>query len=315
MSPATGTVGDMAPHWNLITLGYDDLDADDPEEQMGSKEKNWVRLPDDSRRWLVKIARTDERDGTISGEDWAEWGMQYIAALLSIPTARIRPVLFQGNRATASRSMLRDDTESLIHGNELLSARFDEYNQAIRGENPGYTLAAIQSALSGMPGPPELDPGFTAFDAIAGYLTCDALVSGRDRHHENWGVIRHGDERWLAPSFDHGNALGFQERDDRRARMLADEDHLLRWLTRGTSQHFLGKPRLTDLATTALEMASPSARTYWWDQLRSFDLDAARAVFDPVPDDVMSEVTRRFVFSLLRTNRRRLLDGYPTAHQ
>lgn len=305
----------MTAVWDRLTLELHDLDTEDPEEQMGSKEKNWVRIPDDDRRWLVKVARTDDHDGTISGEDWAEWSVQHVAALLGVPTARVRPALFQGNRATASRSILRDDTESLIHGNELLSARFGDYNQAIRGENPGYTLAAVQAALAGLPGPAELDPNLTAFDAFAGYLTCDALVSGRDRHHENWGLIRHGDSRQLAPSFDHGNALGFQERDDRRVRMLANEDHLLRWLARGTSQHFAGKPRLTDLAVEALGMASSAGRRFWWDRLRSFDLDAAREIFEAIPDDVMSEVSRRFVSSLISTNRRRLLDGYQTLQQ
>ncbi len=302
----------MSPTWDPVELNMSDLDIDDPEEQMGSKDKNWIRIARDDRRWLVKIARTDVRDGTVSGEDWAEWIVQHVAAQLGMPTAEVRPAIFDGNRATASRSMLHDESERLTHGNELLSARFEDYEQSIRGENPGSTLSAIEVALAGIPGPREFGEPFDAYDTFAGYLLCDALVSGRDRHHENWGAIRRGGERWLAPSFDHGNALGFQERDDRRARMLADESHLSRWLGRGTSPHFVGRPLLTDVAMSALERASPEARVYWWERLDAFDLETAEAVIDLVPSDVMSDVSRRFVSSLLYTNRRRLLDGYRT---
>lgn len=304
----------MSLTWDRLVLGVNDLDVDDPEEQMGSKEKNWVRVEGDDRRWLVKVARIDDHDGTVSGEDWAEWGVQHVAAALGVPAADVRPAVFDGHRATASRSLLHSESESLIHGNELLSAAFDGYNQAIRGENPGYTLTAIHTALEGLPGPRELESPMSAFDAIAGYLLCDALVSGRDRHHENWGVVRRGEDRWLAPSFDHGNALGFQERDERRVRMLEDEEHLIRWLRRGTSQHFAGRPLLTDLAIQALAMASPTSRAHWWERLHTLDLNAVREIFALVPDEVMSDASRRFVFSLLDTNQRRLLDGYQTLH-
>ncbi|MCK3771251.1 hypothetical protein MZK47_16415 [Microbacterium aerolatum] len=59
----------MSPIWNPVELNMLDLDIEDPEEQMGSKDKNWIRIVGDDRRRLVKIARTDVRDGTTSGED------------------------------------------------------------------------------------------------------------------------------------------------------------------------------------------------------------------------------------------------------
>ncbi|GEK87719.1 hypothetical protein [Microbacterium aerolatum] len=109
----------MSPIWDPVELNMLDLDIEDPEEQMGSKDKNWIRIVGDARRWLVKIARTDVRDGTTSGEDWAEWVVRHIAAQLGVPTAEVRPAAFDGHRATASRSMLHDESERLTHGNEL----------------------------------------------------------------------------------------------------------------------------------------------------------------------------------------------------
>jgi hypothetical protein len=302
----------VPPIWDPVELSFADLDVDDPEEQMGSKDKYWVRLPPDERPWLVKIARTDNFDGTVSGEDWAEWLVQHLAALLGVPTAAVRPATFVGARATVSRSMLRDDVERLIHGNELLSARFPGYDQGIKGENPGYTVQAVRESLEGVSAPAEVSDlaDFTAFDVWTGYLLLDAWVSGRDRHHENWGVLRRANKRRLAPSFDHGNALGFQERDERRKRMLDDEAHLMRWLERGRSQHFLGKPLLTNLAHEALRLSAQQSSEYWRERLAAIEQTSVADVIQSVPESLMSDVSRRFVTCLLSTNQRRLMDGY-----
>lgn len=279
---------------------------------MGSKDKYWVRLPNDDRRWLVKLARTDERDGTVSGEDWAEWLVQYFATMLGLPTASVRPAIFDGRRAIVSRSMLRDSSDSLAHGNEILGGHFPEYDPSIRGENSGYSVPKVREALTSTLPPfdrPDLSQ-FSGFGVWAGYLLLDAWVSGRDRHHENWGVILRGTEKRLAPSFDHGNALGFQERDSRRERMLGDSAHLERWLERGTSQHFIGKPGLIALAHEALQRAEPEAANHWYSQLRQVDAQTVENTVNAVPDTVMSETSRRFVIQLLDANRRRMLDGY-----
>ena len=300
----------MPTPWESLHFARGAAEADEP---MGSKEKWWVELPTfGDRQWLLKLARLDELDGTVSGEDWAEWTVHQLAEQLGVPSATIRPAILEGRRAIVSRSVLRDSLEYLDHGNSVLSARFADYDQSIQGENQGYTVAAVQHALEEVGPPADIDwPGdFTAFDVWTGYLLMDAWVAGRDRHHENWAVILRGGERRLAPSFDHGNALGFQERDERRVRMLGDEPHMMRWVERGTSHHFAGKPKLTELAWSALRLASPAARRFWLDRLDSISEDEVRSVVSQVPRAIMSEVTHTFVVRLLATNRRRLLDGY-----
>lgn len=302
----------MVPVWEPHSFVHDETEVD---EQMGSKEKWWVYPDWDDRRWLLKLARLDDNDGTVSGEDWAEWVVHHLASLLELPTALIRPALLEGRRGIISQSVLRDRRESLDHGNSVLSGKFPEYDQSVQGENPGYTVGAVRTALEDV-GPPRggaWPPGFTAFDAWAGYLMLDAWVSGRDRHHENWAVVLRGDERRLAPSFDHGNALGFQERDHRRQRMLDDEGHLNRWIERGTSRHFVGKPNLVELAHSALALASGDGRSYWVDRLAAIDETEVASLLSVVPPDIMTEVTRTFVVRLLDTNRRRLLDGYSSS--
>ncbi|MFV0373391.1 hypothetical protein [Microbacterium sp.] len=105
------------------------------------------------RQWLLKLARLDELDGTVSGEDWAEWNVHQLAEQLGVPSATIRPAMLEGRRAIVSRSVLRDSLEYLDHGNSVLSARFADYDQSIQGENQGYTVAAVQQSLEGV-GPP-----------------------------------------------------------------------------------------------------------------------------------------------------------------
>lgn len=300
----------MAEEW--ISFGFIRDEDERADEPMGSKEKWWVAFPADDRQWLLKLARLDDRDGTVSGEDWAEWCVHRLSRLIGVPTATVHAATLEGRRAIISRSIIRNPGEYLEHGNSVLSATFSGYDQSIHGENPGYTPAAVRSALTGLAPPVETawPAGFTAFDAWVGYLVMDAWVAGRDRHHENWGTVIRGDDRRLAPSFDHGNALGFQERDDRRIRLVDDEGYMERWVRRGTSRHFAGRPDLVDLAFSGLALASRAAARHWVSRIEAIDEAAVRSVVDRVPAGIMSEVTRTFVTKLLATNRRRLLDGY-----
>ena len=309
----TGSVFPVPTAWESLHFVRGAAETDEP---MGSKEKWWVDLPMfGERQWLLKLARLDELDGTVSGEDWAEWTVHQLAEQLGVPSATVRPALLEGRRAIVSRSVLRDQLEYLDHGNSVLSAKFADYDQSVQGENQGYTLVAVRDALSdvGPPADTEWPGAFTAFDVWAGYLLMDAWVAGCDRHHENWAVILRGGERRLAPSFDHGNALGFQERDERRVRMLDDDAHMMRWVERGTSHHFARKPKLTELAWRALDLASGAARNFWIERLDAVPEDAVHSVVSQVPRGIMSEVTHTFVVRLLATNRRRLLDGYTSS--
>jgi hypothetical protein len=304
----------LPPPWDPVTLTDADLDELNPDEQMGSKVKNWVRISGDDRRWLVKVARADERDGTIAGEDWAEWLVQHFAVLIGVPAATVRPAIFNGQRASVSRSMVAAGDE-LLHGNSLLEAAIPEYRQAVKGENPDYTPANVKIALSGVSSPedaPEL-AAFSAFDVWSGYLLMDAWLAGQDRHDENWAAIRTAGALRLAPSFDHGNAIGFLLRDEERARRLAGPDGVYQWAARGQSKHFAGRPRLVVLAHDALGLAASHAREHWLARLDAVDLDDIASVTQQVPSATMSEAARTFVTRLLETNRRRLLDGYRSA--
>lgn len=298
----------MAVDWSSSLV---EIDADrHRDEPMGTKDKFWVDLPGDDRPWLFKFARSVE--GVVRGEDWAEWTVHHLANLIGVPSAVVKPAAWRGQRGVISRSVLKDDVQELIHGNSVLSGHDFRYDLQTRRENPGYTVDAVRAALSDVlpPGDMTLPPSLTGFDVWAGYLMLDAWVAGRDRHHENWAIVRGGRELRLAPTFDHGNALGFAESDAERSRLLDDETRFTRWLNKGRSHHFSGRPLLVTIAVQALTAASAAAADHWIERLSSIDTTDVVNVVESVPEEIMSAVSRRFVLRLLEENRRRVLDDY-----
>lgn len=214
--------------WSPVAIVRDDEFADEP---LGTKQKFWVENPDDDRLWLLKLARVTEA-GTL-GEDWAEWLVHHLGELLGVPTARVLPAMFDGRRGVLCRSVLNSlEIERLVHGNSLLAEVDEEYDPALKRENSRYTVSAVKTALAGVVAPADFTglPAMDGFDVWAGYLVLDAWVAGRDRHHENWAVLSSQDRRALAPSYDHGNALGFQERPEHLLALNESAEMRSTWL-------------------------------------------------------------------------------------
>ena len=296
------------PQWDLADM--DDAiwtRVDEEEEPLGTKDKFWVQAGDGTK-WLFKFAR--EKHGVVRGEDWAEWLVHGLANLMDVPTACVRPATSSGRRGIISRSVVTSE-QRLEHGNELLAQADRAYDMEAARRNEGYTVAAVRASLDGV-GAPPLDHDLaqlSGFDVWAGYLVLDAWVAGRDRHHENWGVVSGDEGRWIAPSFDHGNALGFQEPDSKRAELGEEPDRLLVWAKRGRSHHFAGRPTLVAVAAEALDLASSEASTLWRTRLDMVQTDQVQELLGMVPSALLSVPSRRFCLGLLQLNRRRMLDG------
>lgn len=292
--------------WLSVPIQSDDERDDEP---LGTKVKFWVQNPDDESLWLFKFARITT--GRQMGEDWAEWIAHHVARLLGVPCAEIRPAHRENQRGIVSKNVVdMESGQRLVLGNSLLVEADPAYDQARGRANPGYTVAAVAQALQGVDAPPgDLPASMTGFGAWAGYLVLDALIAGRDRHHENWGAIRDGGELRLAPTFDHGNALGFQEPDENASILAREDERREVWLRRGRSHHFSGKPKLVDLAVEALHAAGTETTAYWSQRVEAFPLAEVHKMVEAVPRDVMSEATARFVPLIVRDNRRRLLDA------
>ncbi len=155
-----------------------------------------------------------------------------------------------------------------------------------------------------------MDSGFNAFDRFCGYLVLDAVVANRDRHEENWGVLRDPAGRvTLAPAYDHGNSLGFNLQDDRRLMELDRDPELETWASRGMADRFEASRDVTLVAFAhrALALGTPGVEAFWLERLAAVTNSELDAVVTATPE--MSEACRTFCLRLLTTNQRRLLDG------
>lgn len=157
------------------------------------------------------------------------------------------------------------------------------------------------------------DGSLSGFGQFASYLLLDALVAGRDRHHENWAVVvRGGDPRRLAPSFDHGNALAFAESAESAAALADNPARLATWLSKGRSHHFQGRPSLVGVAVEALELCQQEERVQLTNRLRSLKLVTLGSLIERVPRPILSDGHRRLAVQIVQANRRRLLDAIAT---
>jgi hypothetical protein len=290
-----------------------DWEVADVIEAVGTKPKIWLR-DHGGDLWLFKSLR--KRAPEPSGEDWAEKAVCEIATLLGVPRPTTELAHRNESRGVISRNFVRDGA-SLVHGNELLSAKDPEYPQGQRSnDTPGYTVAAAFNALEGIAAPGGIEgeltltPEATACDWFAGYLVLDAWVNNTDRHHMNWGVVK--PDGTLTPSFDHGSSLAFGETEDRRASLLADNAALTRWLEKGRTKPFEGMPSMVDVAADGLSMCPELYRNFWIDSIEHIDQVAIDNIIDDIPESgpvgpILSDTARTLCKEILRINRERVL--------
>jgi hypothetical protein len=290
------------------------------EEPMGEPGKRWLVEPgsEDENgvgvRWLFKPVRVqnDRRGPFLQGDDWAEKVAAELAKLIGLPTARVELARYQGGQGALSRDVTRRG--KLTAGNELMWAYDQSYPaEAKPGQVTEYTLERIFESLAAAevtaPHGFEL-PGQTAESVFAGYLLFDGWIANQDRHHGNWGIIEDlegGAAPTLAPSFDHASSLGFQLHEQNKLRILGERS-LERWAAKGVCRPMAGRPKLVDLAVTAVTFAGAPGHL-WRERLEAVTSDHLLSTLEKVPDARMSEPSRTFAVQLLETNRRRLLDA------
>lgn len=280
----------------------------DAVESIGTRPKVWLR-DDDGSLWLFKEARSDA--DRPSGQDWAEKAVAELARLIGIPVANVELAHRNGTRGIVSQNFVARGA-TLVHGNELLSARDPSYPQdQLVNDTEGYTVDAIRDVLKAYEGPTSGRLlGASAFDYFFGYLVLDAWVNNTDRHHRNWGVVM-ADRRVLAPSFDHGSSLAFGETDESRLRLL--QGGLERWLDGGRTRSFEGMPSMIDVVATGLEWLSSEMQAEWFDRLAGLTHDEVDGVLNRLPVEgpvgvIFSDTSRTLCKEILWINQARLLN-------
>jgi hypothetical protein len=298
----------------VIDVSEWDIVADEPS---GDEAKYWLLRPGTEERWLFKAVTI--KNGHVHGEDWAEKAVAHLAGLLGVPCAKVEMASFQGTQGCMSAD-LRLAGHELQPGQLLLEqCQAPGYVHQRGGRShPGHSLDNIRMALDGALPPPGCELPFTAtaFDVFAGYLVLDAWVANRDRHDNNWAVLRpivmSAEPVRLCGSYDHASSLGFNVTDEERSRRLAELGGLARWCKRGYADRFEQEPgqrRLTlvDLAARALNRCSAAAREHWLRQLGQIQDEDVGRILTRVPG--MSGPARSFASKVLDVNRRRVLDA------
>lgn len=126
-------------------------------EPLGTKQKMWMVDLATQEIWLFKTTTSNIRaDGSsyLKGDDWAERVATELAGQLGVPAAmaELAVVDLGDDRSfgVISKKVLAD-SESLIHGNELL-ADIGVVGASTR-DRTGYTLDAVQRTLVGVAPP------------------------------------------------------------------------------------------------------------------------------------------------------------------
>ena len=289
------------------------------QETIGGDEKYWLNHPGSGQQWLFKP--NNAHVNRVTGQSWtqrediAEKAAGEIAKIFGIPCADIEFATWQGKAGCISRN-LRPEGWELQTGLVLLSGMLNDYipgSEISNKARTGHSLKNISDSLSAFakPGNSALPNEFDAFDTFVGYLTFDALVANRDRHDENWAVMRplRGGEGTLAGSFDHARALGSTLREDAMQREL--EQGVERWATKGTAWRFEhdrteGPVTLVELARQSLRMVKPDVRAWWLRRAEAATPDAVARVTNRIPK--VSYVAGTFINEVYTVNRRRVLD-------
>ena len=270
-------------------------------EGMGSKIKSWHLIPEGNEsQWLFKRPQREN-----SGEHWAEKIVAEVAALLSVPHARVELAEYQGSRGSITESIVPENYD-LVHGNEVLeSTDFPNAFEDLNFHLSDHTLENIWLTLDKI-----FESETARIEArcrLAEYLVLDAVVGNTDRHSENWGILQRQDVsrrvESLAPSYDHGSSLGRELMEERRERFLAD-NRVGDYAERGRGQiYWRSSERRGPSPLELIRLAIPQYHEPFRAaiaKLGNLDDPSLRGIVDSVPDDWMTPSARTFAFEFMR---------------
>ncbi|ANU10135.1 hypothetical protein BBH88_07385 [Planococcus antarcticus DSM 14505] len=266
---------------------------DEKSQASGTRTKFWLiepgTKPEDPVKHLFKVPT----EGT--GGHWAEYIASKVGAQLGFPTAEIELSNYQNTIGTISKNF-RNQTEELYEGGDLFMARFEDFD---RHSLTYYELPHILEMLSEY----SLENTFVALPVY------DALIANNDRHCDNWGVLSGPKGIRLAPIYDNGSSLGFNEVTERKQKMLTDDHMLAGFCNRGKSSIGLPdrkKPKHFELLAY-LRLHSEKALEIELARLEQLHKGMLLAIVDNIPDEVMSDLDKEWIVRLLLFRRNWML--------
>jgi hypothetical protein len=293
-------------------------------EQLGTKRKYWFR-DSQGRRMLFKA----EERGT--GDDWAEKIACELATLLGLPHVHYELAIEYEDQYSHQEASLGvpgvicesfvPDTGELFLGNQLLLRQNPQYptGEGRKYKVREYTVDAVVEVLKGLKPPysenlPDEYEMVTALDVFVGYVMFDTWIANQDRHHENWGAVRVGDQLYLAPSFDHAASLARNLTDQERDERLSTRDSnrtIFAFSQKARSAFYATendhRPLTTMAAWKAFSLHAQQASLTWLNKLKQVPRNEVENVIARIPDVRISQVGRIFTLELLMVNQARII--------
>lgn len=282
-------------------------------DEPGGRDKNkrWIAEDADAprdRHWLWKYRQATGDGSQAALTDCAEVFTSRIAAAIGLPAAECRFAVLDGELGLISRNVtprgfnLNTGTTYLseVDGYQRRPAIGPGGGRMRRDE--GYTLDSVERVLEHVGGPPG-SGDLLGFAVFAGYLTLDALVGNSDRHPGNWAILERQSDgaRFLAPTYDHGSALGAGLTSENRR----DRDPVA-FARRGRANPF--SPQKQGLVELALEALRRSGSELWVARIAALDEVAIRETLQ-APSGRLSAVASTFMERVVLENQGRLCHG------
>ncbi len=287
-------------------------DKSDSIEQLGTKEKFWFYNEDKTIK-LFKIGRP----GT--GENWSEKVASELAKLLELPCAEYEFAVWNGKEGVTSQLFVPQNGR-LIHGNEILAKVVKDYRMNNFYKVREYKISTVIEIIKRVP--VVLPLGYKKnsiiqkpLDMFVGYLMFDCWISNPDRHHENWGFVFDVKNKTihLAPTYDHASGLGCRVLDKERSERLITNDkyYNIEAFVKKAKSAFYGKG-LKHLKTIEVFITvakqNKEAANFWLTKLEGISPIEIKNIFAKIPNELISEIAVEFAMTILKVNKKRLLD-------
>lgn len=287
-------------------------------EQMGTKSKFWFTDKNSGKEFLFKSTHTEDKLGNKvvrEGENWSEKIACEIAKLLGIPHADYELAQYNGEHGTISENF-RKEGDVVTFGNSLIEYVTELLSQSLEQGQRSQEVVRVSLILNRIIiNPPR---GYvpsenikSAHDVFLGYLALDVLISNQDRHSENWGMITDLEGKvYLAPSFDHAASLGRNESDEKRELKFLTKDkgqNVAGYVNKAKSYFYHRGKRLRSIeAFRSFGSLSPDAFFEWVDRVDKLDSSALEHILELVPNDIMSEMSKKFTLAIILENKARI---------
>lgn len=193
----------------------------------------------------------------------------------------------------------RKKTEEFYEGGDLILALFPDFD---RHSLIHYELPYILQILSAY----DLEKEFVSLPVF------DALIVNNDRHCDNWGVLSSPKGYRLAPIYDNGSSLGFNQTEDKKCKMLTDNRMLQGFCNRGKSCIGLPnrrKPKHFEILTFLNEKL-PEEFGKVIGRLNKLNEEMIVSIVEDIPIYIMNDLEKNWVLRLLMYRKEWILSWY-----